>query len=498
MRRADLYLRVVTLLALMLGASGPCIEALAQVPAAAARKARSVVNLAVSLAEAQTSGRYLGAGSCAAANCHGGHGPATRGSEYAVWCQSDPHAMAHQTLLSQKSRDIARKLGLSSATRSAVCTNCHGPDLATHWLATRDVTLAEDGVSCETCHGAAEHWIEPHKRTAGARRWSAMGTAQKAALGFLDTKDLAIRARICASCHVGAPGRDVNHDLIAAGHPRLHFELSAYQRLMPAHWNVAAERSRVPAHDARLWLVGQVVSARSALRLLAWRAGAEDLEPETSHLESSLPAVATAAAWPELAEFACYRCHHDLAQPGWRIERRPSDAAGKPAWGRWHLSTLEMLGGNLFAEAAPLNQKRLELYDKMNLLLADRDQVKRAAGELHELLESWEREALIVDLNEARLAALMRSMAADAGSRGPEDWEEGVQAYLALSALARELLISSPQAVKGAAILPELNAIRRQLAFARETDSPQPLDRQQYENFKHEFAKIGELLFNLP
>ena len=63
--------------------------------------------------------RYVGAGSCAASNCHGGSrvDRVTAGSEHSIWIQSDPHANAHTTLHSRESRQIAEKLGLQSAQR---------------------------------------------------------------------------------------------------------------------------------------------------------------------------------------------------------------------------------------------------------------------------------------------------------------------------------------------------------------------------------------------
>jgi hypothetical protein len=99
-----------------------------------------------------------------------------------------------------------------------------------------------DGVGCESCHGASGRWLGPHT-TLG---WRDRPWPEKAALGMRNTKDLASRARLCAGCHVGdggsddLPARDVNHDLIAAGHPRLNFELSAYpgrQRRRPTRFN---------------------------------------------------------------------------------------------------------------------------------------------------------------------------------------------------------------------------------------------------------------------
>src|SRR5262249_25445497 len=112
--------------------------------------------------------------------------------------------------------------------------------------------------------------------------------------------------------------RDMNHDMIAAGHPRLNFEFAGYFAQLPPHWNEVV-RPRDSAFFARAWAIGQLVSAEAALGLLQYRAQ----QP----------------AWPELAEFACYACHHGLAGPaGWR-----KDSRGVLQWGSWYFAALPAL-----------------------------------------------------------------------------------------------------------------------------------------------------------
>ena len=73
-----------------------------------------------------------------------------------------------------------------------------------------------------------------------------------ARIRFRATKELAERAKVCTRCHVGRRSPDglltqeVNHDLIAAGHPRLNFEFAAYQENLPVHWD---EKERNAAAD---------------------------------------------------------------------------------------------------------------------------------------------------------------------------------------------------------------------------------------------------------
>ena len=57
-------------------------------------------------------------------------------------------------------------------------------------------------------------------------------------------------------------------DLIAAGHPRLDFEFSAYHANLPKHWDRTQDKSRnQESLKARLWVAGQVASAEAAAQL---------------------------------------------------------------------------------------------------------------------------------------------------------------------------------------------------------------------------------------
>src|SRR5207253_2017930 len=96
-------------------------------------------------------------------------------------------------------------------------------------------------------------------------------------------------------CHVGGPSedgrppRDVDHDLIAAGHPRLEFEFSGSLANLPAHWSEKG-RNAAPDFPARAWAIGQVASAGAALELLGDRARAAEQQ---------------SGRWPEFSEYDC-------------------------------------------------------------------------------------------------------------------------------------------------------------------------------------------------
>ena len=241
--------------------------------------------------------QYVGAGSCAAAACHNGH--FTNGntsSEYTLWVTRDPHARAYESLFDERSKLIQKNLQRSTfAHEDSRCLKCHvAPDFDAS-LEKKAPYYRTDGVSCESCHGAAEHWLNVHHLTA----WKNMSQAEKKRQGMRDTQSLAGRAQLCVTCHVGVPGMDVDHDLIAAGHPRLHFEFAAFHAFMPRHWPDAKDRD----FEARTWLTGQLVAAQASLELLADRAG--DLKKP----------------WPEFAEHDCAACHQNLQFSGVRQQK---------------------------------------------------------------------------------------------------------------------------------------------------------------------------------
>ncbi|MFQ5524782.1 MAG: multiheme c-type cytochrome [Thermoanaerobaculia bacterium] len=108
---------------------------------------------------------------------------------------------------------IARLYGVKTSqmtTGRAVCMDCHGTILS--GKESREVL---DGVGCESCHGPAADWLEPHKNEAG-KELGRQRPGHLAALG-LGKKDLRqskTRAETCTGCHYVTDRR-----LLSAGHP---------------------------------------------------------------------------------------------------------------------------------------------------------------------------------------------------------------------------------------------------------------------------------------
>jgi hypothetical protein len=346
----------------------------------------------------------LGVATCASAACHHGNGDlGTKGSEYSTWIAVDPHARAYQALFNADSRRIQTNLGGGKAHENPLCLQCHGMG------AGLPRSIQADGVGCEQCHGPAEKWKATHFLP---------GFDGKKTPGFVYLRDLTTRADTCTKCHVGDATREVNHDLIAAGHPRLKFEFAAYYANYPRHWTYREreERERHPDQEARLWAIGQAATARASLELLASRAER-----------------AEKGSWPEFSEYDCAACHHDLRDEEARRERvKRMKARGlKPGdlpWGDWY-------HGLAKADAAgELKTRYATLAQAMGRRLPDARKVaaeaRAAAGLLREQQKAAASAEYPPDAVERLIGALSRRR-----DLVEEGWDGAAQVYLGLAAL---------------------------------------------------------------
>jgi len=394
-----------------------------------------------------------GAGSCAAAACHGGTGPASDLScSYTTWTAKDKHVHAYEVLLTERSRTIERNYGQHSGAKlprpeeDRLCLRCHSTD-ADAALAGK-VVATSDGVSGERCHGPAEKWLALH----AGRDWAALTMREKEALGFRPTKDLKQRAALCVECHVGTGDAQVDHDLYAAGHPRLNFELASYTATMPPHWDVRAEKARIPDLEARAWAIGQVTSAKAALELLAFRADEKHGRP-----------------WPEFAESSCYACHRGI-QPD--SDRKPRDQApGLVPWNDWYFTMLRPIDGRSLLAGPGFDKLLTGLGQEMGRPLPDRALVARLAGEAAQALA---KPLTTLDRAPAWNAASVQKQF-DVLWKGRQqcagDWDCAAQYYLALAAQYNALTDLDPKR-RDAAVLKELKEMAARLRFPPGLASP--------------------------
>ena len=269
-------------------------------------------------------------------------------SAYQIWASRDPHSQAYLTLWNDQSKKMVAAVARFSSGRQPIstssvddelhqsiinerCISCHSTVTAkksnemirqrNDGRALNGLSLSH-GVECHSCHSADDlddqngnSWIERHVKQA----WS-IGHDDRSSSGLNNLAALDVRAETCANCHVGSENGDVNHDLIAAGHPRLVFEYSSLLSRLPKHWNETQNHN----FHVECWSVGQIELARASLALLASRA--------KGSLDGDHP-------WPEFAEYNCHNCHHDLH--GNRYYPNQSKKVGKLAWGGWAFPVAE-------------------------------------------------------------------------------------------------------------------------------------------------------------
>jgi len=332
-------------------------------------------------------GSFTGPGSCAASSCHGSVRPVAGSrilqTEYTTWVVQDKHARATEVLSNPASLRMAKILGLGRPDTEQKCVACHALDAP---APQRAKSYTAEGVSCEACHGPASGWLGPHT----TRGWT---HAQSVALGMHDTKDLVRRTEKCASCHIGSAGKSVDHEMIAAGHPDLVFDLEAFSAAMPRHW-----RSDDPWQNVRAWSVGQIVQLREGLARLTQRSKGN--------------------VWPEYAELDCFSCHHSLtrADNSWRQElgyadRRP----GNPPWNHARFAVARQVARVADAAAADKLETQVQsLAAEVSKLQADRSRIAAAGASLQDSLDVLARRLSAAQVDRARTIQYVRAIAEDA------------------------------------------------------------------------------------
>ncbi len=204
----------------------------------------------------QVAGRtgYAEAGECA--SCHRDAAKA--------WKQSKHMDTGERRLLGEdsKARRIATAYGIGAdgmQRPNAICASCH----RTVDEGRRSAAALEDGVSCESCHGAGGKFLEPHQDG---------GNPQT---GMRNLKQAAERAQVCAGCH-----RISDERLLAAGHSS------------GADYDIAASMEKI-----KHWPDGKVHGKRT-------KAGGTYPAVEAGALRAAFTAVANARPIPKVTVVA--------------------------------------------------------------------------------------------------------------------------------------------------------------------------------------------------
>jgi hypothetical protein len=309
---------------------------------------------------------------------------------------------------------MGRILGIDPPDQAPKCLACHSLDAPE---AQRARNFTAEGVSCEACHGPATGWLGYHvtkdaKHDESVRR------------GMYDTKDLVKRTEKCLTCHLGTSDKWVDHEMIAAGHPDLVFDLEAFSSAMPRHWH---ESNGADAFGpVRTFAVGQLVHLRSSLDRLARRV--------------------EGPVWPEYAELDCFACHHSLtrAEDSWRqaqgYAQRPRPGNPPLNVSRWVISrhVLEALDPQAATELDTVMPK---LAIEASRLRTKEEEIVRLTNQARGILDRGVARAVAASPTAEIASRIVRAIFADTpeiAGRGERAAEQAAMAVETLSsALAR-------------------------------------------------------------
>jgi Cytochrome c554 and c-prime len=363
---------------------------------------------------------YTGPGSCSSTSCHGSVKPRADSrifqNEYSIWVVKDKHAKAYEALTGPVGERIGRILGVGKSEQAAKCLACHALDVPAD---TRAKTFElNEGVACESCHGPASAWLGPHT----TRGWT---HEQSVAAGMYDTRNLVRRTEKCLSCHLGTQEKFVDHEMIAAGHPDLYFELDSFSAVMPRHWKTPRESAPGVAAESdawsgvRDWGTGQAVQLRASMERIAWRAKGKN--------------------WPEYSELQCFACHHALTAPeqSWRQERGyPGRRPGDPPWNGSRYAVFRELAHLVDNDAAArLDDQVAHIAKMLSQLNPDREGVATAAASTALLANQIAARIETQPYDAAMTMRLLQRISNDADEISNEGERAAEQAAMALDSL---------------------------------------------------------------
>ncbi len=207
--------------------------------------------------------QVLGAVSCE--KCHA--------NEVNIWKQT-PHNTTYLTLHRKpEAQQIAKRLGIASFKTDANCIQCH------YTMQQQNENLvAISGVSCESCHGAAQNWIAIHNdygdsvtRESETKAHRRQRLAASIDAGMRNPVNVYLVAQSCYRCHTVPDERLVNVGGHSAG--SLDFELVSWSQGTVRHRFLdSAGQTNGDASPERvrlLFVAGMIADLEHSLRATA-------------------------------------------------------------------------------------------------------------------------------------------------------------------------------------------------------------------------------------
>jgi len=378
-----------------------------------------------SAASAASANVHVGVASCSGSTCHGRSEPTgkiVRQDEIMHWQDSSSpsgaHSRAFAVLGSPRGQAIAAKLGAGPATSAGECLGCHA-DPAYAGKGPR--WHVEDGVGCEGCHGGAANWLSSHYAVGQTH-------AANVARGLYPLDQPRARAERCLDCHFGSdrPGQFVSHRIMAAGHPRVSFELDLFSALQQHHDEDADYVQRKRRTDnVQMWAMGQASAVGRATTLFA------------------NPRLGTEGVFPEIYFFDCQTCHREIAdgpagRASWIANPGRPIPSGMPAFNDENMIMLSAAA----RVAAPGMAARFDADSKAfhAALARDRPSAVAAARRLGASASALADAIEHAQIGRGESFAIIDSIAGSAIAPRFTDYEGSAQAVMAVDTLLNALV----------------------------------------------------------
>lgn len=376
-------------------------------------------------AAAAASGEHLGVASCAGSTCHGrmeADGRVVRQDELRRWqepsTQGGAHSRAFAILTGARSKQIAATLGIGDPTQAKECLGCHADPAAARGARFH----ASDGVGCEACHGGASGWISSHY-AAGATH------AGNVANGLKPLENPTVRASVCLDCHFGSDreGQFVTHRIMAAGHPRISFELDLFSTLQQHHDEDAdyLQRKGAKTNSVKMWAVGQAMAVNRALSLY------------------STANRGTEGVFPEFYFFDCHSCHRRIYDQTDRVKTWESNPGRPIPSGMPPFNDENMIMLSAAARVgAPGMAARFEADSRAfhGALARDRGSAVAAAGKLKASAAALASALSSANLGSDAAFTIIDTVGSEAVAARYTDYEGSVQAVMAVDTLLNALV----------------------------------------------------------
>lgn len=379
----------------------------------------------VAAAQSAPSGNvHLGVATCGGTTCHGRNeadGEVVRQDELMLWQEeSSPagaHSRAFRVLANARSQEIGRKLGIGDPQSAKMCLGCHSTPAAQRGPRFR----VDDGVGCEACHGPAGDWLKNHYATDVTH-------ARNVSQGLVPLERASARADVCLDCHFGGTGEGqfVTHRIMAAGHPRISFELDLFSALQQ-HYNIDGDYvERKGRPDAvKMWAVGQTRALDRSLGLF------------------TTPRLGQEGIFPEFYFYDCHSCHRRISDdpdPKLTVERNPGRdiPLGMPPYNDENMIMLSAAAKIAAPGLSKEFEDRSAAFHKA--MRSDRNGAITAAQALRQTSAKLGDSFARTSFTRAQVFSMMDMIASEAISERFTDYEGAVQSVMAIDTLLNGLV----------------------------------------------------------